>query len=155
MDILYSDEIKKKIDLFDNRELSISQIELMIFEWGGGTLIGEYFLSEKCGEINIEVSEIIKLIDDQSHLQSEVFSTDSGVICILDYNCMQEFLIRFNYDDFVDAVNSGNIIFEEYIKSIIKYTGYYFAIISTPGINKGFDFDGSGSFFIKNNCFQK
>lgn len=153
-DILFSEDMRKKAYLFDDPELSILQIESFIFQYGQGTLMGEYHVSADCSIINIDIHQIIKHLDSSDTAIDKVFSTDSGIFCIIDFSKIREFLSNFDYDTFIDSISENNQVTENYVLTIVKKIGPTFSIISTPGLNKGFEFDGSGSFFIHNKCLM-
>lgn len=72
-----------------------------------------------------------------------VFTTDSGVVIFVNKKLFLDFVLKFNYDELVDSpVDLLNL---DYWNSIIDdFNLCDVAIIVSPGINTGVDFQGSG-----------
>jgi len=65
-------------------------------------------------------------------------------------------IITVNDFDTLDTLDTLTFPTEliKYLDMLNKNLSNNFAIISTPGIDKGFDFTGSGSYIIKNDCIK-
>ena len=154
-DILYGGQMKIKKYLFQDPELSITKIESEIFEWSDGMLLGLYYVADQCNSIiTVEINQIKYLYEEYDFDVEKIFGTDSGVICMIDYSKISMFLDIFNYDKFVDYLNISQEMVYNYLKEIEMEIGNSFAIISTPGLGKGYEFDGSGSYIIENICLK-
>lgn len=154
-DILHTEDLRIKKYLFLNQEYSISEIESEIFEWSDGSLLGLYHLSNHFeSEITIEVNQIKYFIPTENLTTEKVFGTDSAVICLIDYNQLSVFLDIFDYEDFVECLSTSESRVNEYIRNIEQSISTSFAIISTPGLGKGYEFDGSGRYIIENSSFE-
>lgn len=128
-DILFSEKLRDKSFLFERvSPLNIKEIEAEIFKWSDGELLGLY-------EANINDVIHIEIIN-----KDKVFGTDTGVVAVIDWYSITDFLEVFDYNIFVDTYS---------ITQIQNKIGDSFAIISTPSMDKGFEFCGSGSYFIK------
>lgn len=141
-DILFSEKLWDKSFLFESvSPLNIKEIEAEIFKWSDGELLGLYEANVN-DVIHIEIKKI-KNYDEDVNIdinKDKVFGTDTGVVAVIDWYSITDFLEVFDYNIFVDTYS---------ITQIQNKIGDSFAIISTPGMDKGFEFCGSGSYFIK------
>ena len=99
--------------------------------------------------VNNELKKIeignIKRTEDFS---SSSFSTDTGLIIILERSIFLEFLKRFNYDQLVEGLNCP-INVSYWIEMERKFNAYSCGLILSPGVKSGFDFDNSGQYKIE------
>ena len=148
-DILYTEDLKPAKSLFTSGK-SMADIESEIFEWSDGELIGFYTLEQSNKLVSIKVEQI-KYYDENDKIESDkIFGTDSGIIAFVDWNKIDTFLETFNYDDFVDILpNPDNA--NNYLNKVVSLIGNSFAIMSTPGLDKGYDFVGSGQYYVEKN----
>jgi len=148
-DILYIEDMQPVKSLFTSN-LTIDKIESEIFEWSDGQQLGFYELDENFDFLSIEISDIKLYNSNKMIVLEKIFGTDTGVIAIVDWKNISSFLDLFSYDDFVDTLPHHEKS-QKYLKDIESVIGNSFAIISTPGINKGYDFVGSGRYYIESN----
>ncbi len=153
-DVLYIEDLKPRKQLFEESGISIKKIELDIFEWSDGSLLGFYSLKTDCESITIDIKDIKYHSSESIDESRKVFSTDSGLIAVVSWNIISAFLDYVSYDDLVDILNISPQAISNYITKLSINIGNTFAIISTPGVKKGFDFQGSGQYIIDNECIE-
>lgn len=149
-DILYIEDMKPAKSLFIS-DKSMADIESEIFQWSDGEQIGFYELNQYDELVPIRVNEVKRHNGSKKIDSDKIFGTDTGVIALVDWNCISSFLDSFNYDDFVDTLPNYEDA-QKYLKNLNSITPNSFAIISTPGLNKGYDFVGSGRYYIESDC---
>ncbi len=72
-----------------------------------------------------------------------VFTIDSGVVIFVNKKLFLDFVLKFNYDELVDSPT--DLLNLDYWNSMIAdFNLFDVAIIVSPGINTGADFQGSG-----------
>ena len=153
-DILYCEDLKKFKDFFEDVNfifnLKQGNIEYCYVD------LALYFIKEECNALSINISDIKNYTIQLSDVNLNSISTDTGVIALVDKSMISLFLDLFSYDDFVDTLDTLTFPTEliKYLDMLNKNLSNNFAIISTPGIDKGFDFTGSGSYIIKNDCIK-
>ena len=75
------------------------------------------------------------------------FSTDFGAFLLMDLSNFFKPLELILVEDLIDASEAGEFqLYIDRINSSIGNKGW--AYVSNPGIGNGFDFEGSGSFFV-------
>lgn len=138
IDALYLDRIKEEIP-----ELNRTQWETELKEKVFPYMESPFGIIELVAGEGQEIIKIanIKQVDD-ADVDSKCFSTDTGLIIILDKSILLDIVKQFEYDKLVD--DHGEIDVAYWSELEIKYADYCLALIMTPGVNKGFDFTGSG-----------
>ncbi|MEN5231571.1 hypothetical protein [Sphingobacterium faecium] len=72
-----------------------------------------------------------------------VFTTDSGVVIFVNKELFLDFVLKFDYDELLDS--STDLLNLDYWNSVIdNFNLFDVAIIVSPGINTGADYQGSG-----------
>lgn len=145
VDALYLDQIKN--ELSDNVNLSNLEDEIRekIFPYTETPFA--VFTLEALGGTDISKIEVsnIKRTEDVDSLS---FSTDTGLIVILQKSILLEFLKSFNYNELVEGLNDPvNISY--WLELEKKFGEHSCGLILSPGIKSGFDFDGSGQYKIE------
>ena len=94
----------------------------------------------------IEIDKIKKAGDED--VNPRCFSTDTGLIIILEKSIFLEFLTHFDYDKLVEGL-SEPINLSYWTELEQQFAAYNCGLILSPGIKSGFDFDGSGLYKIE------
>lgn len=92
----------------------------------------------------------IKKIDYDQIIDGDksILSTDSGVLVFINEKILKDFVLKFDYDEFVNSeIELINIAYWNFI--VDSYNLLDIAFVVSPGINSGVDFDGSGSYKIE------
>jgi hypothetical protein len=102
-------------------------------------------------ENRFSISSIKKfLLLDTSSIENTVFSSDTGLILIIEESIMELFVTIFNYDDLVDSIHE--IVNIDYWKDLTSsYPLGFIGLIIAPGIGSGYEFEGSGIYKIDTN----
>ena len=133
-----------------------NRIDLIALEKGcfpyGGTLLG--YLEKEDGSLRLDVTAIQhwrKFEDPEELRRAEekleaVFATDSGTFLIIDFENFPQILSEVKYDELVDSLEQ----LDSYIEKInTKLNNKGLGFMLAPGVGKGYDFEGSGTFQIK------
>lgn len=122
-------------------------IEQKAFPWSGGHTIGYVELSS--ASFDLDLSEIKSVRPEQEEntinkCERIIFATDSGLFIVV---ASDKLLSLSNHLDF-DLLTSDTGLDETYLSQIQVISNIPFAVISTPGIASGLDFNGSGTYEI-------
>jgi len=79
---------------------------------------------------------------------SKSFSSDTGLIAFIEKSLLLDFASALDYNQLVDSLQ-GPIDINYWAQIEKKFGSSNCALILAPGINKGFDFDGSGFYKIE------
>lgn len=142
IDPLYVNDIK--LDVQDLAKDNVfSEIRRVVFPYTD-TPFAEY-ISKK--EI-FTLEEIEKVHYDMiDNADRSMFSTDSGVILFIKEDCFIDFISKFDYDELTDS--STELLNLDYWRSLSKnFDLSDCAIIVSPGIKSGVEFDGSGTYKV-------
>ncbi len=94
----------------------------------------------------IEIDKIKKTGDED--VDPRCFSTDTGLIIVLEKSIFLEFLTHFDYDKLVEGLSKPiNISYWTELEQ--QFAKNNCGLILSPGIKSGFDFDGSGLYKIE------
>lgn len=141
IDALYLNDVKENIPNFCND--IISEIRLNVFPYTD-TPFAEYIAIDSTFDIHK-----IKKVDNMSKVDASFFSTDTGLLVLINKNLLVDLLNSYDYDKLVDSPDPNeiiNLIYWEQLKS--NYDTDEVGLILAPGIDSGFDFEGSGTYRI-------
>ena len=94
---------------------------------------------------SIKVSDIKKSNDE--NINARNFSTDSGLVVIIEKSIFIDFINLFNYDKLVEG--ETELLNKGYWEQFQKNFGeHQCGVILAPGTNSEFEFDGSGLYEI-------
>jgi len=140
IDALYLNTIKEEINSI-NVDFIEAEIKEKIFPYLNAPFAIVNFLQSNTELEVIGVHRIKKVSDEQ--LNSYCFATDTGLVIFCEKSMFAAFVQAFSYYDLIDVMNGP--INTSYWQAVVSPFGSYnCALILSPGINKGFDFDGSG-----------
>lgn len=142
IDGLYIDDIKQELGNLTAEHL-IDDIREKVFQYIK-TPFAEYQANDKM----FEVSRLRKLgYQDVVATDKLVFSTDTGLLVFFNEELLLSFVKRFSYESLVDT--SDDLINISYWKSItVDYNEFDIALVLSPGVDSGVDFEGSGTYRI-------
>lgn len=141
IDALYLNEIKVEKSRINSNNF-LQEIRDEIFPYTD-TPFAEY----KANESIFEIRMIMKVdYKDVVLGNKSFFSTDTGLIALIDEKLLLDFLDFYDYDELVDSLDKP--INVEYWKKLHAQYGQDIGLLLSPGINSGFDFDGSGTYKV-------
>ncbi|MEM7110682.1 MAG: hypothetical protein AAF519_20805 [Bacteroidota bacterium] len=142
---LYINDIKREINNLDKENL-LSNIKDKVFPFPYTDIPFAMFSTHS---ESFPISSIIKINYDVI-IESEkerCFSTDTGLIVILIPSILEKFVEYYDYEDLVDSMTSPiNLDYWSKITSDIAQDEI--GLVLAPGIDSGFDFEGSGVYKI-------
>lgn len=144
IDGLYIDEIKQGLKKLNINDL-IEEIKVKVFPYLD-IPFAEYIADDRI----FQVSRIRKASDEEVDKKSDksLFASDTGVLVFVNETLLLDFICAYNYEDLTD---SSELINEKYWQSIArKYDFEDMALIVSPGLDSGVEFDGSGIYRIGN-----
>jgi hypothetical protein len=160
IDILYLNELKNEVFNFETLDFEefrkyLISVEQANFPQSGGGLIAFFEIPNFEKEVfyKLQIAEIKKVnyLDFEDEIKQKtksIFSTDTGFIILFEWKIWNEMVAFFEYDTLVEATGQ-EFVNKVYMDELGKKFGYKnFALISTPGLDKGFDFVGSGTYFL-------
>ena len=142
IDALYIMDIKKKIKDIQENDWK-SYLKVSVFP-DTNNPFGEY-TSDKT---TFETSRI-KKVNQYENIASNslVFCTDSGILIFILESLFWGFAFKFDYDKLVETTIGS--INESYLNEITQgYGDLDIGLVLAPGINSGFEFEGSGTYTI-------
>lgn len=142
VDALYINDIKEEISNLSSENI-VSEIRNKVFPYTD-TPFAEYIPTESIFNL-----EQIKKVDYNQikTIDKSVLSTDSGVLIFIAEKLFENFVLKFDYGDLVNS--STNLINIDYWNSITSdYILSDVAILVSPGIDVGVEFDGGGTYKI-------
>lgn len=141
IDALYLQEIKNASNLDDN--INLDAIRETVFPYTDTP-----FTITKLVTSNFDLQQI--KTGDKNYLDKSpksFFSTDTGMILVINTEILADFLPMFSYDELVGSDKEINIPYWQ--KMVADFKIEDVALILGPGINSGVDLTGSGTFFIQ------
>lgn len=145
IDALYLNSIREELTAIKPESIE-EEIREKVFPHSDAPFaIADFIQSSSKLEV-IDVHRIRKVSDEQ--LSSRCFATDTGLIIFCNKSIFLDFLQIFNYYDLVNAMN-GPINTSYWQTLVSRFEDYSCGLVLSPGINKGFDFDGSGLYEFK------
>lgn len=138
IDALYINAIRAELAHLKRDDI-FNEIRNIVFPYTYNPF-GEFIPEEKVFRLdqikNVDFDKID--VDEIS-----VFSKDTGVVILVNKELFIDFASKFDYDELVDSPT--DLLNLDYWNSIIDdFNLFDAAIIVSPGINTGVDFDGSG-----------
>lgn len=130
----------------------VQQLEKEVFPYSGGRLLG---YKEVAGHTYTLHLSRLKRFDhtnkekEQRSFRKEItaFASDSGSFLILDLANFDTLLKMLQYDDLTSAALEGRFAtYQEKVNDALGNKAW--AYVLSPGIHSGFDFQGSGSFYV-------
>ncbi len=142
IDALYLNDIKEKFSSLDKRNL-LKDIKEKIFPFTD-TPFAEFIPTK----LFFDPGKIKKVDNEELPSNSKnIFSTDTGLIIFIQEKLLKEFLDFYDYEDLVDSpTETINVEYWDKITSNFKLDNI--GLLLAPGINSGFDFEGSGTYEI-------
>lgn len=96
----------------------------------------------------LHINQIKKIDYEEFAEDPNLFSTDTGLILILKDEILDSFLKLYDYEKLVDCMGA-DLLTSAYLQTVAgNFNLTDLAIIMAPGIDTGFDFDGSGTYSI-------
>ncbi|MGK9126688.1 hypothetical protein M1D52_21920 [Olivibacter sp. SA151] len=143
IDAMYINEIRLEISNLINEDI-LNAIRSNVFPYTD-TPFAEYTPEERV----FTLDKIKKVDYDQiDPKERNAFSTDSGAIVFVNERVFVDFTSKFDYNELVDS--STELLNVAYWGSIVNnFDLSDIAIIISPGINSGVEFDGSGTYKIE------
>ncbi len=142
IDALYINDIKQQ--LFNlKRDNILNEIRSVVFPYTD-TPFAEYFSTK-----NIFILNQIKKVEynEITPGDNSVLSTDTGVLIFINEKILTEFTKKYDYGELVNS--STDLLNINYWNSVVNnFNIFDLAIIISPGINTGVEFDGSGLYKI-------
>ena len=145
IDALYLNDIKNELKRIDIMNLE-SEIKEKIFPYTE-TPFAIFSLDDTGNALRKIGVEKIKKVKDQE-INFSCFSTDTGLIVLLEKSIFLDFLKSFDYNQLVEGIRDlVNIPF--WVELEKKFDAYNCGLILAPGTKSGLDFDGSGLYKIE------
>lgn len=138
IDALYINDIRSELGNLNKGNI-FSEVRSVVFLYTD-TPFAEYIPEEKV----FNLDQIKKVDYDKIDMNDiGVFSTDSGVVIFVNKELFVDFVSKFDYDELMDS--STDLLNLDYWNSVIdNFNLFDVAIIVSPGINTGADYQGSG-----------
>lgn len=132
----------------------VQALEERFFPYGGGSLLGYLNAGVNNSTFKLNIKSLVfndfqDAEKEQLLIQKKItgFSTDFGAFLLMDLSNFFKLLNLTRVEDLIDASEAGELqLYIDRINSSIGNKGW--AYVSNPGIGNGFDFEGSGSFFV-------
>lgn len=142
IDALYIDDIREKLSELEKDDI-INEIKNKVFPYTD-TPFAQYI--PKNNTVGIE--QIKKSnISNEDIITPNIFSVDSGILIFINRNKIINFVSNFSYNDLINSkIEVLNINYWKVITSDYLYEDI--AVILSPGIDSGVDFEGSGTYCI-------
>lgn len=144
IDALYLDKIKEELSNISIASDIEEEIKSKIFPYTEAPFA---IISINSGNLlaSIKVSDIKKSNDE--NINARNFSTDSGLVVIIEKSIFIDFINLFNYDKLVEG--ETELLNKGYWEQFQKNFGeHQCGVILAPGTNSEFEFDGSGLYEI-------
>lgn len=140
IDALYISDIQQELNDLNKEDL-YNEIRNKIFKYTDTP-----FAVYKATSEDFYLAKMKKIDVDEVEA-TDVLSTDSAVIIFLNKRIFLDFVVKFDYYELTnDTIGVLNIEYWNSITNTYPFTDI--AIIVSPGINSGTEFDGSGTFRI-------
>jgi hypothetical protein len=143
IDALYLNDIKAKIDSLSTMDLG--ELRKTIFP----------YTDVPFAEIKIETTQRLKISQIQKVAYEKIadedksycFSSDTGLIVFLKETLLKDFLIGYDYYQLVDS-ETEPVNRRYWLELTAKYEAGDTGLVLAPGIDSGYDFEGSGTYKI-------
>jgi hypothetical protein len=162
IDPAYFQEIAENIDEMkdiprSDTQLFIREVENRVFPYGGGSLLGLRQLENGSGMYELDPVSLTRYSDEEpegemiekkaAQKSITAFGVDSAAFLIIDLANFEALLPIMNFDDLFDLNDDKVSRYIDKINTDLGNRGW--AFVSSPGIGKGFDFEGDGSYYLK------
>lgn len=143
IDALYIDDIREKWSELEKDDI-INEIRNKVFPYTD-TPFAQYI--SKNDTIGIEQIKRHNNISNEDIITPNMFSVDSGILIFINRNKIINFVSNFSYNELINyEIGVLNINYWKVITSDYSYEDI--ALILSPGIGSGIDFEGSGTYCI-------
>jgi len=142
IDALYLNNIKEDINNLDLNQLD-NEIKEKIFPYSYAPFAKVTFSKE-----HFRIKDIKKAdYDELTTEDTNYFSSDTGLILLIEESLFITFIKDYDYEELVDSM--VDVINYEYWKKITSsFDSNKIGLILSPGINSGYEFEGSGFYKI-------
>lgn len=145
IDAMYLNDIKEK-------ELDINSVDYWqnakddLFPYTDSPFAVTVFTTD-----TLHINQIKKNDNEEFAEDPSLFSTDTGLILILKDEILHSFIKIYDYEKLVDCM-VADFLNAAYLQTLAgNFNLTDFAIVMAPGIDTGFDLDGSGIYSIVQN----
>ena len=147
IDGLYLNNIKREIDTLNKEDL-INEIKEKVFSFPR-TDIPFAKISIESALFSVKNIQEIDYEHRDTLQKESCFSSDSGLLIFIEEHLLSEFVKDYDYGALVDSI-TGPIDFEYWDQITSRYNQDEVGLILAPGIDSGYEFEGSGTYKI--NC---
>ncbi|MGN7787294.1 hypothetical protein ACTJIJ_22360 [Niabella sp. 22666] len=142
IDALYINDVKQMLSTLNGNNI-ISEMRSKVFPYTD-TAFAEYTPVKDSFTLN----QIKKVDYDQiESSDTSILSSDSGALIFINEKIFLDFISEYNYNELVNT--EIDLINTRYWSSLVSsFNLFDVAVIVSPGINSGVEFDGSGSYRI-------
>lgn len=144
IDALYLQKIKEELPNISINDIE-AEIKSKIFPYTEAPFAIISFNNTGDLLASIKVSQIKK--GDEENISTTSFSTDTGLVIIIEKPIFLDFLNLYDYDKLVEG--DIELLNKDYWEQLQQNFGIYqCGVILAPGTKSEFDFDGSGLYKI-------
>lgn len=143
IDALYVDDIREKLSELEKDDI-IKEIKNKVFPYTD-TPFAQYI--PKNNAVGIEQIKRTNNILSEDRIIPNIFSVDTGLLIFINRNKIINFVSKFSYNELINS--KTEVLNTDYWKVITSDYSYEdIAVILSPGIDSGIDFQGSGTYYI-------
>ncbi|MEZ4772744.1 MAG: hypothetical protein R3D00_06130 [Bacteroidia bacterium] len=143
IDALYLNDIKDKINSLDQANLD-QEIREKVFAF---PRTDTPFVKYASNRNIFSIEQIKKVNYNEEMAKDTIFSTDTGMILLIEQGILIDFMQNFDYDTLTDSLT--DLIDIKYWDELTnRYAPGLVNLAIAPGIQSGFDFEGSGTYKI-------
>lgn len=143
IDALYVDDIRGKLSELEKDDI-IKEIKNKVFPYTD-TPFAQYI--PKNNAVGIEQIKRTNNILSEDRIIPNIFSVDTGLLIFINRNKIINFVSKFSYNELINS--KTEVLNTDYWKVITSDYSYEdIAVILSPGIDSGVDFEGSGTYYI-------
>lgn len=143
IDALYVDDIREKLSELEKDDI-IKEIKNKVFPYTD-TPFAQYI--PKNNAVGIEQIKRTNNILSEDRIIPNIFSVDTGLLIFINRNKIINFVSKFSYNELINS--KTEVLNTDYWKVITSDYSYEdIAVILSPGIDSGVDFEGSGTYYI-------
>ncbi|MBC6697386.1 hypothetical protein [Hymenobacter sp. BT190] len=158
IDPLYWDDIRVDRQLLETLPIAtglpfVRQLNAAFFPYGGELLLGYQRVEPTEGIFRLPISHIRSYGSNDEEWEQQLlatnttaFSLDSGGLLIIDLANFWPLLDLLDFDALDEASEGDFAAYQQHVNQTIGNCGWAYA--HTPSIGNGFDFVGSGSYFL-------
>lgn len=142
IDALYVDDIREKLSELEKDDI-IKEIKNKVFPYTD-TPFAQYI--PKNNAVGIEQIKRTNNILSEDRIIPNIFSVDTGLLIFINRNKIINFVSKFSYNELINS--KTEVLNTDYWKIITSDYSYEdIAVILSPGIDSGIDFQGSGTYY--------